>query len=474
LIGASYRTTSLGQELTLLPGLNKTLGRPLSIVHIFQPWATLTPNSDIQKVRANGAIPIIDWACGVPDASIISGAQDGLITQFAQQLATLKAPVFLRWFWEPNFQVGHTASTCLSPAGVPAGPTSGAAGYVQAFRHIHDLFAAAGATNVAFVWNIGTGGSDNDWINYYPGAPYVDWITADGYERFSTPVPGAVAARFGGWYSTFASFGKPMMVTETAAFSGSQQSLLSEYESDMSNGYPLIKGLIYFDAVGNSGKYPFDAAGLQEFQKLSNNPMFLPFRQSSVSSVSASPTSAMVGQPVQLNANVASSDDGGSLNFFDNGAPVAGCQSVPLGVTSSCSALAVSPGSNHVTVVYSGDALNAGSGAVDDPLNVGRLQFASMPAWLGQPDFGNIGLVGFPLSARGPNPPLTDPLLANSAPRGSQSSLSLLGSARGAPGYGLVALIVGSALLLLFGLYIGVTWVMDQRRSRQQKGLQAT
>ncbi len=42
-------------------------------------------------------------ACGDTDANIIVGSDDALITAEAQELAALKAPVFLRWYYEPNF-----------------------------------------------------------------------------------------------------------------------------------------------------------------------------------------------------------------------------------------------------------------------------------------------------------------------------------------------------------------------------------
>src|SRR6202042_3645445 len=120
-------------------------------------------------------IPMIDWSCGDADANIVAGQDDTLINQFAQELAALKAPVFLRWYFEPNFPGSINYKDCIGAGG----PT----GYQDAFRYIRDKFISAGATNVAFVWSLAMSGDQTDLASYYPGSAYVDWIAADGYFR---------------------------------------------------------------------------------------------------------------------------------------------------------------------------------------------------------------------------------------------------------------------------------------------------
>ena len=211
----TYSTTSVDQELHLLPGFNASLARPLSVVHIYQPWSSPTPDAQIQQVRATGAIPLLDWACGDTDANIISGADDALISGLRCQMAALDAPGVPSLVLRAQLSRGINYAAAISNLGPQV--------YVDAFRHIHDLFVAAGASNVAFVWTIAASGTDKDWINYYPGSAYVDWITADGYARTSTPTPGVFTQRFSQWYQTFSGFGKPLMITETAAFSGANR-----------------------------------------------------------------------------------------------------------------------------------------------------------------------------------------------------------------------------------------------------------
>ena len=269
------------------------LGRP-RLPELVAP----TPTATLEKVLANGATPMIDWRCGPSDATILSGQDDALITSFATELAQLKAPVFLRWFYEFNFPNSPDYKACIGKLGP--------AGYAAAFRHIHALFTAAGASNVSFVWCIASGGQDRDWIKYYPGPAYVDWIAVDGYLRNSTTYQaGQFAQLFGSWYSTFDSFGKPMMITETAALAGAQGPYLSDVKQSLDNGYPMIRGVLYFDAPGKGGTYhyPLDNSGYSAFQSLANDRHFQPPQEPSTTSVTVSTSSAAPAEAVHISAS---------------------------------------------------------------------------------------------------------------------------------------------------------------------------
>src|SRR5438034_11485050 len=56
---------------------------------------------------------------------------------------------------------------------------------IAAYRHVHDRFALAGATNVQFVWNVNFWNySGVDQRDFYPGDAYVDWMAVE--DRKST------------------------------------------------------------------------------------------------------------------------------------------------------------------------------------------------------------------------------------------------------------------------------------------------
>jgi hypothetical protein len=55
--------------------------------------------------------------------------------------------------------------------------------YVEAWRHIHEIFEEEGATNTIWTWiHVGWTGHAENMRNFYPGDEYVDWI---GYDPFN-------------------------------------------------------------------------------------------------------------------------------------------------------------------------------------------------------------------------------------------------------------------------------------------------
>ncbi len=454
------RLTPVDQELSKLPSFNGGLGRSLSIVHVYQDWATPTSLPTLQRVLASGATPMIDWRCGPSDADIIAGHDDALITNFATELAQLKAPVFLRWFYEFNFPFSPNYQSCI--AGL------GPAGYAAAFRHIHALFTAAGASNVAFVWCISAAGQDQDWINYYPGPSYVDWIAVDGYLRNSTTYTvGQFAQRFGAWYSTFASFGKPMMIAETAALSGAQAQYLSDVKNLLDNGYPMLRALLYFDAPGKGGTYQYalDPSGYSEFQALANDRRFQPPVEPSATSLSVSTSSARPAEAVHISAKVVS-DYGGSVSLDSNGTPVVGCQQLSIGSGSDCTTVSLPTGTDVLTATYNGDAEYGKSVSPPASVQLAPLFTAdpSAPPLPRLPGVPALGPFGLPLTTAF-HPAALAP--GSTVPAGPPNLLDLWGTLIGRRGYGRAAVLVGVLLMLVGGAYMLVTWVKDERLKRR-------
>lgn len=164
-------------------------GKGVSIVHWGQAWwhdGAYQPfyASDFEGVRAHGAIPLLDWAswdyCCGPDqpqfslASIIRGDHDPYIREWATGARDWGHPLFLRFNWEMNGWWRFPWSERLN------GNQPGE--FVRAWRHVHDLFASAGATNVTWVWcpNVINSGT-TPLASLYPGDDYVDWVGMDGY-----------------------------------------------------------------------------------------------------------------------------------------------------------------------------------------------------------------------------------------------------------------------------------------------------
>ncbi len=316
------------EELQELTSFNAGLERPLSIVHMYQSWANAVSTRELQQVLADGAIPMIDWRCGDSDANIIAGTDDALISAEAQELASLKAPIFLRWYYEPNFTGSANYAACIG--------NLGPAGYVAAFRHVHDLFAAAGASNVAFVFSMASSGNDQDLDQYYPGSSYVDWIAVDGYSKTTAPVSSDVVDRFGPWYSDFAAFGKPMMISETGSLAGGQANYFQQIEEP---------AFVCWELPADQGSLVFRRAGPRRTLDLSARLVGTGSVQEPVGELHVSAFTAGVdvgghclssfreGRTPRRSSKrkLSNTDLGGSLSFSVDGLPLPECQSLPIG-----------------------------------------------------------------------------------------------------------------------------------------------
>ena len=292
--------------------LDPLLGRNPAIVSLYQGFAPEIPNNLLnQAVYHQHAVPLISWSCGgVPDSAINAGAYDHQIALYAEQLKTFAAPVLLRWFWEMNLQppVAGTVDQNTTCLGQNLSYAQQAIQYQLAFQRISTIFHQVGATNVGFVWSVSTARFNTplDAAAFYPGNQYVDWIAADGYDRPSDyKGPGAFGFQFSAWYQEFVSYGKPMMVSETASplsYVGQtgqppqppkaeQQAFLTGIEQSMPTQFPAVKALVYFDAPTDLANWQLGDLGMAAFGHMASDPYF--------SDMPAIPTPSIVCPSVQ-------------------------------------------------------------------------------------------------------------------------------------------------------------------------------
>jgi hypothetical protein len=208
----------------------------------------------LQAVTDAGAVPVVTWepwvwTDGVNQPAyaldrVTAGDFDAYLVQWADALAAWDRPVMLRFAHEMN------GNWYPWSAGVNG---NSAADYVDAWRHVHDVFAARGADDVQWVWapNVVYPGS-TPLTSLYPGDAYVDVLGVDGY-NWGTSVS------WGTWVSgrqvfeqTFAELrvlapSKPLLVTETASseLGGSKAAWVDDLIT-WSAGQGLL-GVIWFD-----------------------------------------------------------------------------------------------------------------------------------------------------------------------------------------------------------------------------------
>ena len=196
-----------------------------SVVLWFVDFSSPPPIAQLDAVRGWGADPVITWepwrwvADGEYDRSafpmeqIAAGVHDDYLYRWADELAAWGDTVYLRFAHEAN---GDWYP--WSPAGGTPPQT-----YVDAWRHVHDLFAVKGVHNVRWVWTVNVPHPGSSPVApLYPGDDYVDVVGVDGY-NWGTTQP------WSSWQEPEEIFGptldevaalapdRPVMVTEVAS-----------------------------------------------------------------------------------------------------------------------------------------------------------------------------------------------------------------------------------------------------------------
>lgn len=270
-------------------------GKSPSIINVFQTWKTsgqMNPFSeiavDMDRIRDNGAIPLVTWEPWTGGNSadttfelqdIINGNYDSYIASWANAAKTWRTygrPFFLRFMHEMNgdwypWAYGVNTNT----------PDK----YVKAFRRVHDIFRSNGVTNVTWVWCVNTAWVGSPALNqFYPGDQYVDWVGIDSYnlgneveqnhvwESFNARTWDTYQETTGTFQSPGIAYGKPVMIAETGcpadqppdykwkwfqdALGNKTTSLLGSVQTN----FPRIKAWIYFNKDKNGRNNLIDSS----------------------------------------------------------------------------------------------------------------------------------------------------------------------------------------------------------------------
>ena len=229
-------------------------GEVPSVVMSYKDFLQAPPISELDAVRSRGATPLVTWepwawGGGVDQPAyslsrITAGDFDGYISQWGQSLAAWGKPVMLRFAHEMN---GNWYPWAEGVNGNQSGE------YVAAWRHVHDVVAATGASNVQWVWspNVPYWGS-TDLAGLYPGGGYVDVVALDGYNW-------GTSQTWSSWVSPVDLFapgisqlrtlapGKPVLIAETASseMGGSKASWNTDLVSYLA-AQPDVMGFVWF------------------------------------------------------------------------------------------------------------------------------------------------------------------------------------------------------------------------------------
>lgn len=252
-VGPSHKVS-----LSQLEAFETTINKPVSIWHWFQYWnrAKDWENSPyfeptwMDECRNHGSIPMITWTFEIENeninypnlSNVINGDFDSYIRTWAQAAKDWGHPFFVRLMHEFN---GGWTPYCEGVNGNTQGQ------FVQAWRHVVDIFKSIGVTNVNWVWSPNVLISKASKLsNLYPGDAYVDWTGMDGYNWGNTQ---SFDKTFGQAYNDILSITptKPLMIAEVGCFdSGYKVTFFNDMFNKLPNNYPNIKAMVYWEGTG--------------------------------------------------------------------------------------------------------------------------------------------------------------------------------------------------------------------------------
>jgi mannan endo-1,4-beta-mannosidase len=215
-----------------------SIGKRPDMIGQYLAWGTAFDARAVTAAWSYGALYYIAWEpYDTSVQAIAAGQSDAYITRFAAAVRALNLPVAISF--------GHEMNGNWYPWG--SGQTTPAV-FVAAWRHIHDLFIQAGASNVIWVWNPNV-------INpvpqvplnvYWPGDAYVDWVGITGY--FPTSGPETFASLYGPTISEVKQFTtKPIIIAETSVETGPSDIQATHSLVAGVRRHPRVLGFIWFD-----------------------------------------------------------------------------------------------------------------------------------------------------------------------------------------------------------------------------------
>jgi hypothetical protein len=167
---------------TYIDKFESNAGKKLALVVFSNHWYTgiSFPSSMANIAKQNDAVPIIrmgPWksnGLSLLDAgpytmtNIAKGQHDTALKEWAKQAKDFGSPILVDFGYEANNNYFPWSK-------------QGASAYIDAYRHIINLFRQQSTTNVYFVYHPDLGSNPNNMKQWYPGDEYIDWILASAY-----------------------------------------------------------------------------------------------------------------------------------------------------------------------------------------------------------------------------------------------------------------------------------------------------
>ncbi|MHB1845032.1 MAG: glycoside hydrolase family 26 protein [Deltaproteobacteria bacterium] len=304
------------------PGSGQNLGAKRFVDFVYSEFPGAIPEITWRAAGSDQNYQVENFASWQPEFTldqINAGAHDAYLNAYAKQVAADGRPMYFRIFHECNgdnypytynnpFQAQNAQfepfAYGIPDAGYSNGdeltcPNASNGSYGKlalAFRHVVAIFRQNGATNVRWVWNVGSGSTfppplapdggltllpypnlpqPQVWTGYYPGDDVVDVAAMDGYNHYRLGVWKETSEIFGKAYDAITKItGKPMQITEMAsdenpADAGWKEGwIVNAFGVDQADAgagsfpvrFPQIEQVVTFDHNSKGDAFAFDSS----------------------------------------------------------------------------------------------------------------------------------------------------------------------------------------------------------------------
>ena len=167
-----YEPTS-PQSYSGVERFTRLIGYRPNIAVYYSSWWEPFQLHFVRAARKHQAMPMVQIEpSDVSLAAIAAGKYDSYLRAYARAVRLFGHPVILSF--------GHEMNADWYGWGYRHTPPSV---FIAAWRHVHNLFAATGTTNVIWLWTVNVvGGPQVSAVKaWWPGASYVTWIGVDGH-----------------------------------------------------------------------------------------------------------------------------------------------------------------------------------------------------------------------------------------------------------------------------------------------------
>jgi len=251
--GTLFGVTMSDRSATAVSRVATRVGCRPALLQLFASAGTGISAATLRGVSGIPVLSIEPWQTGrgsdQPEwtlAATVDGRWDDRYVALARAIIEYRDPVLVRFAHEMNGR--------WYPWGIANGNRPGQ--FVTAWRHVVDLFRAAGATNALWVWspNILRGASSRTLEEFWPGPSYVDVVGLTGY---GVREPGPAATYGATLKLIYALTDKPILLTEVGVQPGPEKRAWLKAFGPWLRDNPRVVGFLW-NQVTRDGDWRYD------------------------------------------------------------------------------------------------------------------------------------------------------------------------------------------------------------------------